>query len=58
MLACSSNPCQNGAQCFDGQDGTHVCLCAPGYEGFNCETGKEQNQCNVHKHITKSNSPP
>ena len=38
ILECSSNPCQNGAICFEGI-GTYVCQCANGYEGANCETG-------------------
>ena len=38
ILECNSNPCQNGAVCFEGI-GTYVCQCANGYEGANCETG-------------------
>ena len=38
LMACSSNPCQNGATCFEGVDG-YACVCDDGYEGTNCETG-------------------
>ncbi|CAH1253989.1 ZAN [Branchiostoma lanceolatum] len=34
---CSSQPCQNGGQCIDG-DNRYDCQCAPGYTGVNCET--------------------
>ncbi|XP_066271748.1 uncharacterized protein [Branchiostoma lanceolatum] len=34
---CSSQPCQNGGQCIDG-DNRYECQCAPGYTGVNCET--------------------
>ena len=36
---CSSNPCQNGAQCVDAVN-MYTCNCVPGYEGTHCETGK------------------
>ena len=42
---CSSNPCQNGATCFDvnnpatqGGINTFVCTCAAGYSGTTCQT--------------------
>lgn len=35
---CSSNPCQNGV-CVDRQIG-YDCICDPGWEGTNCDTGK------------------
>ena len=38
---CSSNPCQNGASCSDSVD-FYNCTCLPGYEGVNCETGKNE----------------
>ena len=40
-LACASNPCQNGATCFDnnGGGGGYACLCPVGFEGTNCENG-------------------
>ena len=38
---CSSNPCQNGATCSDSVD-FYNCTCLPGYEGVNCETGKNE----------------
>ena len=31
---CASDPCQNGAECTDGQ-GTYQCLCHPGWSGKN-----------------------
>ena len=40
-LACNSDPCQNGATCFDHNGGGgYVCLCPSGFEGTNCENGK------------------
>ena len=39
-LPCASNPCQNGATCFDNNGGSgYVCLCPAGFEGTNCENG-------------------
>ncbi len=35
---CASDPCQNGATCFEGID-SYLCQCPDGYEGTNCETG-------------------
>ena len=41
VLPCTSNPCQNGATCFDSSDSSsYVCLCPSGFEGTNCENGK------------------
>ena len=37
--SCDPNPCQNGGICEDGIN-THLCKCAPGFEGYNCENGK------------------
>ena len=40
ILACTSNPCQNGSTCFDNNGGSgYVCLCPAGFEGTNCENG-------------------
>ena len=36
---CSSNPCENGATCIDG-DNKYTCSCAAGFNGDNCETSK------------------
>ena len=36
---CSSNPCLNGAACFEAGSGNgFICQCASGYTGTNCET--------------------
>lgn len=36
-----SNPCKNGAACVPGNNG-YTCRCKPGYQGRNCEHGKNQ----------------
>ena len=39
-MPCASNPCVNGATCFDqGNRASYVCLCPAGFEGTNCENG-------------------
>ena len=41
ILACATDPCQNGATCFDHNGGSgYVCLCPAGFEGTNCEQGR------------------
>ena len=32
---CASSPCQNGAECQDGDNG-YKCDCIPGYRGRHC----------------------
>ena len=39
ILECNSNPCLNGATCFEGING-YLCQCPDGYEGTHCETGE------------------
>ncbi|XP_048241519.1 neurogenic locus notch homolog protein 1-like isoform X3 [Haliotis rufescens] len=34
---CLSNPCLNGATCTKGTGTNHICSCAPGYYGENCD---------------------
>ena len=36
---CASSPCQNGGSCTDVVNG-HTCNCVDGYDGPNCENGK------------------
>ena len=35
---CSSNPCENGGSCEDG-DNSYTCNCVLGYTDSHCETG-------------------
>ena len=37
---CQSNPCLNRGTCRNLEN-HYTCDCQPGYEGINCETGKE-----------------
>ena len=37
LAANNSNPCQNGASCYNELEGEFSCKCAPGYEGLLCE---------------------
>ena len=36
---CLSRPCYNGAICLD-EVARYTCVCAPGYEGINCQIGR------------------
>jgi hypothetical protein len=38
---CASNPCQNGATCFDAIN-SFSCLCIPGYSGVLCQTNIDE----------------
>jgi hypothetical protein len=36
-IICASNPCENGATCYEGTY-SYTCDCVAGYSGVNCET--------------------
>ncbi len=41
---CSLNPCQNGGLCYNFNNNTspfYSCVCANGYKGNTCQTGKK-----------------
>ena len=40
---CSSNPCRNGANCIQPQNGLFDCECAAGFTGAVCE--QDINEC-------------
>ena len=40
---CLSNPCLNGATCAVNGN-AYTCVCAPGFEGINCETQGENSK--------------
>lgn len=46
MDLCDPNPCQNGASCFDMQNGDYYCQCTGEYEGRNCQI--EKDYCSQH----------
>ena len=37
---CDENPCENGGTCHSTL-GSFICVCAAGYDGDNCQDGKE-----------------
>lgn len=44
LNACRSKPCVSGGTCENTPDGGYVCVCLPGYTGFNCEEEFEDSQ--------------
>ena len=49
---CEPNQCQNGGTCLDRLN-SHYCICAPGYEGFNCEKSNDVIQSRLIESIGK-----
>lgn len=37
---CDNAPCENEGTCTGLEDGDYQCLCAEGFTGDNCQTGK------------------
>ena len=44
-MACSSNPCRNGASCFELNNGGYSCVCPSGFTGPRCEN--QINYCQI-----------
>ena len=52
--ACDSDPCLNGATCFEAyHDVSYHCNCSHGFTGINCEIGEYKNTLPVSK-LTKA----
>ena len=41
---CESDPCENGGTCED-EINAYTCVCAPGYNGTQCEIGELNLTC-------------
>ncbi|XP_046558637.1 neurogenic locus notch homolog protein 1-like [Haliotis rubra] len=54
---CLSNPCLNGGTCTQASGTNHICSCAPGYYGENCEgkDGDTTTVCTRFPNVTCSN---
>ena len=37
MTPCEGNPCRNGGECIDIEDGTFICKCSELHGGILCE---------------------
>uniref|UniRef100_A0A8C1HWH0 Delta like non-canonical Notch ligand 1 n=1 Tax=Cyprinus carpio carpio TaxID=630221 RepID=A0A8C1HWH0_CYPCA len=46
---CSSKPCSGNSTCVETGGGGHVCLCAPGHTGENCQLKKRP--CSVNRYL-------
>ena len=43
---CASDPCDNGGNCTDGENG-YTCTCEDGYVGADCEYGTKHQSSNL-----------
>ncbi|XP_030837972.1 fibropellin-3 [Strongylocentrotus purpuratus] len=54
VTPCSSEPCLNGAECFDDEVDHYACVCPTGFTGTNCEI---ENSCSSNPCLNGACSP-